>query len=75
MGGQMDVWKNERDDLTNKRNALFSRYSRKPNDLQLASEIKKIDDAIADCTEKMTQETLSVKRERSGKIRPTPTDG
>jgi hypothetical protein len=59
MGGQMEVWKKERDDLTNKRNALFERYSRNPSNLQLAVEIKSIDDEIAACTEKITQEIRS----------------
>jgi len=48
----------ERDDLIIKRNALFKRYSRKPNDLQLAVEIKTLDDAIAGCMEKITQDIL-----------------
>jgi hypothetical protein len=65
MGDQMDVWKSERNSLTIKRNALFNRYSRKPSDLQLAAEIKTIDDAIAACTEKITKETLSRYKSKS----------
>jgi hypothetical protein len=61
----INAWKNERDDLTTKRNALFNRYSRKPTDLQLATEIKTIDDAIAKCTEKITQEILSQYKSKS----------
>jgi hypothetical protein len=52
-------WKKKRDELTVKRNSLFQRYSRNPNDLQLAVEIKTIDDEIADCMEKLTQEIRS----------------
>ncbi len=59
-----DAWKSKRDDLTTKRNALFKRYSRNPDDLELAVEIKTIDDAIADCTEKMRQETLSERKSK-----------
>jgi hypothetical protein len=65
MGDQMDVWKSERDDLTIKRNSLFKRYSRNPNDLELAVEIKTIDDAIAACTEKLTRKTRSQHKSKS----------
>jgi len=65
MRDQMDGWKSKRDDLTIKRNALFKRYSRNPNNLELAVEIKTIDDAVAACTEKITQETLSQYKSKS----------
>jgi hypothetical protein len=57
-----DLWKKQREDLNVKRNALFKRYSRNPHDLELALEIKKIDDEIAERTDKMTRETLSERK-------------
>jgi hypothetical protein len=57
-----DLRKKQREDLNVKRNALFKRYSRNPHDLELALEIKKIDDEIADCTDKMRRENLSERR-------------
>lgn len=62
-----DLWKKQREDLNVKRNALFKRYSRNPHDLELALEIKKIDDEIAERTDKMRRETLS---ERKAKALP-----
>ena len=59
-----DALKNKRDDLTNQRNVLFNSYLRNPNDLALAVEIKTIDDAIADCTEKTRQGTLSERKSK-----------
>jgi len=57
-----DLWKKQREDLNVKRNALFKRYSRNPHDLELALEIKKIDDEIAECTDKMRRENLSERK-------------
>ena len=62
-----DLWKKKRGDLSDKRNSLFEKYSRNPHDLELALEIKKIDDEIAECTDKMRRETLS-----EGKTKPLP---
>jgi hypothetical protein len=57
-----DLWKKKRGDLNDKRNALFERYSRNPNDLELALEIKKIDDEVAKCTDEMRREMLSERK-------------
>jgi hypothetical protein len=50
------VWKKKRDDLKSKRNLLFEQYAKHPEEFQLALEIKKIDDEIADCTQHVEQE-------------------
>jgi len=60
-----DVWKARRDDLKIKRNALFKKYSQNPHDLDLASQIKRIDDEVAECTDKMSQERLSERKSKS----------
>ena len=66
------VWKKKRDDLKSKRNSLFEKYAKHPEDFQLALEIKKMDDEIADCTHHVEQERRS---ERSAshakKLHPT----
>jgi hypothetical protein len=54
-----DLWKKKRGDLSHKRESLFKKYSRNPHDLELALEIKKIDDEIAEYTDKLRRETLS----------------
>jgi hypothetical protein len=53
------VWKKKRDDLKTKRNTLFEKYAKHPEQFQLALEIKKIDDEIADCTQHVEQERRS----------------
>jgi hypothetical protein len=53
------VWKKKRDDLKTKRNSLFEKYAKHPEQFQLALEIKKIDDEIADCTQHVEQERRS----------------
>ena len=53
------VWKKKRDDLKSKRNSLFEKYSKHPEEFHLALEIKKIDDEIADCTIHVEQERRS----------------
>jgi phage host-nuclease inhibitor protein Gam len=62
-----DLWKKKRGDLNDKRNSLFEKYSRNPHDLELALEIKKIDDEIAEYTDMMRRENLS---ERKTKLLP-----
>jgi hypothetical protein len=47
------VWKRKREDLENRRTALFKRYKRSPGDLRLALEIRNIDDQIAECTQQI----------------------
>jgi hypothetical protein len=53
------VWKKKRDDLKFKRNSLFEKYAKHPEDFHLALEIKKIDDEIADYTKHVEQERRS----------------
>jgi hypothetical protein len=60
-----NLWQKQRDELSDKRNSLFQKYSRNPQDLQLALEIKKIDDEIAEFTDKMRRETLSERKSKS----------
>ena len=60
-----NLWKKQRDELSDKRNSLFEKYSRNPQDLALAMEIKKIDDEIAEFTDKLRQETLSERKSKS----------
>jgi hypothetical protein len=60
-----DVWKKKREGLKIKRDSLFKKYSRNPHDLSLVLEIKPIDDAIADCTDKMREQELSERKTRS----------
>jgi hypothetical protein len=60
-----DLRKKKRGDLTDKRNLLFKKYSRNPHDLELALEIKKIDDEIAECTDQMRRENLSERKTKS----------
>ena len=47
------VWKRRRQELRNRRIPLFKRYEKNPNDLNLALEIKWIDDQIAACSQQM----------------------
>jgi hypothetical protein len=60
-----DLWKKKRGELNDKRNVLFKKYSRNPHELALALEIKKIDDEIAECTDKMTREKLLERKTKS----------
>jgi len=48
-------WKSKRDKLKARRALLFERYLDRPNDSSMALEIKKIDDEIAECTERLRQ--------------------
>ncbi|HEY6384837.1 MAG TPA: hypothetical protein VIX91_04060 [Candidatus Acidoferrum sp.] len=59
MSAVAGVWKKKRDDLKSKRNSLFEKYAKHPEDFHLALEIKKIDDEIADCTVHVEQERRS----------------
>jgi len=61
------VWKKKRDDLKIKRNLLFEKYSKHPEEFRLALEIKKIDDEIADCTQHVEQERRSERSASTGK--------
>ena len=53
------VWKKKRDDLKAKRNSLFEKYAKRPQDFHLALEIKKLDDEIAECTQHVEKERRS----------------
>ncbi len=46
-------WRRKRETLKAGRSRLFKRYLKSPNDIQLATEIKSIDDRIAECTERL----------------------
>jgi hypothetical protein len=74
MGNQVlaskNLWQKQRDELSDKRNSLFQKYSRNPHDLALALEIKKIDDEIAEFTDKMRRETLSERKSKSLPLAP-----
>jgi hypothetical protein len=52
-------WLSEREELQARRNPLFERFEINPHNVRLAMEIKKIDDQIAECTERLTQEQLT----------------
>jgi hypothetical protein len=56
------VWKKKRDDLKSKRNSLFEIYTKDPQNIHLAREIKAIDDEIADCTQHVEQERRAEQR-------------
>jgi hypothetical protein len=47
-----DVLKKKREDLKAKRDSLFQKYTKHPNDYHFALEIKTIDDEIAECVQK-----------------------
>ncbi len=53
------VSKKKRDDLKAKRNSLFEKYAMHPQDFHLALEIKKLDDEIAECTQRVEKERRS----------------
>ena len=46
------VWKEKRRVLKTKRDSLFKEYAKRPQEYHLASEIKTIDDEIAECNRK-----------------------
>jgi hypothetical protein len=59
------VWKKKRDDLKAKRNSLFEAYTKDPQNIHLAREIKAIDDEIAEYTQHEEQERRSEQRSTS----------
>lgn len=65
MAAAAGVWKKKRDDLKDKRNALFETYTKDPQNFHLAREIKDIDDEIADCTQHVEQERRAEQRAAS----------
>ena len=66
------VWKKKRDDLKDKRNALFETYTKDPQNFHLAREIKALDDEIADCTQHVEQERRSERSSSPAKKQLTP---
>jgi hypothetical protein len=65
MAAAAGVWKKKRDDLKDKRNALFETYTKDPQNFHLAREIKALDDEIADCTQHVEQERRAEQRASS----------
>jgi hypothetical protein len=65
MSAAAGVWKKKRDDLKDKRNALFETYTKDPQNFHLAREIKALDDEIADCTQHVEQERRAEQRASS----------
>ena len=59
------VWKKKRDSLKLKRNSLFETYTKDPQNIHLAREIKALDDEIADCTQHVEQERRAEQRAAS----------
>jgi len=68
------VWKKKQDDLRAKRNSLFAAYTKDPQNIHLAPEIKAIDDEIAECTQQVEQERRAEQRAASpaGKLITAP---
>lgn len=46
-------WKSKRETLKAKRDGLFKRYLKNPQDSPMALEIKRLDDEISECTKHM----------------------
>jgi hypothetical protein len=65
--GTGSVWTEKRKVLRTKRDSLFAEYTKRPQEYQLALEIKTIDDEIADCNEKEQEgnERVKVRRQRT----------
>ncbi len=69
MPAVVGAWKKKRDDLKIKRDSLFDRYAKHPQDLHLALEIKTMDDEIAECIQHLEQEKRSERTSTSaGKV-------
>jgi hypothetical protein len=66
-----ESWKKKRDDLSSKRNLLFKKYTRNPQDFSLAREIKSLDDEIAEYTAKMTDDTRAEHKARRAALEPS----
>lgn len=71
MVANKESWKKKRDDLSNKRNLLFKKYTRNPEDFSLAREIKAIDDEIAEYTAKMSDDTRAERKARRAALEPS----
>jgi hypothetical protein len=64
------VWKRKREDLKNRRTALFKSYEKHPGELRLALEIKSIDDQIAECTQQIEYENRRLEPVRGVPVWP-----
>jgi hypothetical protein len=49
-------WKTAREELKAERDLLFNRYEQNPENIRMALEIKRIDDQIAELSERMRSE-------------------
>ena len=56
MSATADGLYQERETLKTRRNLLFKEYENHPSDFHFASEIRTIDDEIAECTRKIDAE-------------------
>ena len=54
-------WKAKREQLKAKRDPLFERYLKHPNDTRLSLEIKTLDDQVAECNEQLQRERKTTK--------------
>ena len=70
MTARAGVWKRKREDLKNRRTALFKRYEKSPGELRLALEIKSIDDQIAECTQQIECENRRLEPVREVPVWP-----
>ena len=59
MSKHVNNQKRNREELIAKRNGLFQRFLLNPLEIQLAIEIKAVDDQIAECTQRMRTEESS----------------
>jgi hypothetical protein len=62
MTARASVWKRKREEFESRRATLFKSYERSPDDLRLALEIRRIDDQIAEWTQRIEHE--------NGKLEP-----
>lgn len=62
MVASASVWKKKHDALKARRNSLFATYTKDPQNIHLAREIKALDDEIADCTQHVEQERRAEQR-------------
>jgi hypothetical protein len=59
-----DVSKKKRDVLKTRRDSLFNKYTKHPHKHELALEIKKLDDEIAECVLKEQERSQTSKARR-----------
>ncbi len=62
-----NLWKEKRKALKKTRDSLFEKYMKRPQEYQLAQEIKTIDDEIAECNQKEQEgnERAKVRRQKA----------